>query len=64
MSATTDCFGKQAHETRALAAAVVKKWKKPVRIYRCPYCRSWHLGSSYLGKASGFKRNAHGVAFQ
>jgi hypothetical protein len=64
MTATTECFGKQAYVKRTMAEAIVKKWRKPVQIYRCAYCRNWHLGGNALGKAPSFKRNAYGVPFQ
>lgn len=43
----SDCFGKQKHETRTIAAAIVKRCHVgSLGIYRCKACGFWHIGNS------------------
>lgn len=43
------CTGKEAFakaEDVRKAARSMKRRGKPVRVYRCPHCMSWHMGRS------------------
>lgn len=46
------CYGKHAFATRRVAMDVVnrrrnkKEDRQRAEPYRCPYCRSWHIGTS------------------
>ena len=41
------CCGKQAYKSRAVANAVCTRIKRqrPCRVYKCPSCGKYHLGT-------------------
>ena len=43
------CFGKKTYptQTKAISAAIgsSRTFGKPMRPYRCPVCKKWHLTS-------------------
>jgi hypothetical protein len=46
------CDGKQAYQSAALAADVVRRMKhnknvKNISSYRCPFCGLWHVGRDH-----------------
>jgi len=46
------CIRKMPHHSRARAKALLQVQKRTLReagqnlqVYRCPYCRAWHIGN-------------------
>jgi hypothetical protein len=57
MRKLSDCEGKQQYLTRKLATQIIKRNRKPVGVYKCPYCRQYHIGQSLIGKGVPKKKN-------
>ena len=60
MEATTDpvsgCLGKSAFKVKAVAEATAKRGREcgkgSLIVYRCKYCRRWHIGTSTAANKS------------
>jgi hypothetical protein len=51
----TQCAGKDPFDTFALAKAVAVKTKRDkhkanIRVYHCPHCHKYHIGSKFIFK--------------
>jgi hypothetical protein len=51
----SQCAGKEAFRDLRLAENVASRRRRAghkVRVYRCPHCSAWHMGTPPVGKKS------------